>query len=239
MQPLPPSPSSAATGRSLLLQHLIALGVAILFSFTPLWIPERAEAAQPAGVVICRDMDPASLCRQANAENNPPNQVIWLPLAGTADTMPPSIGITSKVKRLTLAGAMDLNGAGKNNANILVGNTGSNRLSNAGSGTYVAGNSTQASITSLPNCTPTATQDCLVASLSGSSSENDEIVLDALANTAVYIDRRMEDDDCLPLLYRWKRNPTPGRFVRDAQTYGQQKVNASGNWVDGTGCTIN
>jgi hypothetical protein len=243
MQPFPPSPSPAATRRPLLLQHLIALGVAILFSFTPLWIPlwipERADAAQPGGVVICTNLNPLHLsCRQANAQTLPPNQVIWLPLVGTATIAPPSIGITSGVQRLTLAGARDVNGTGKNNGNILVGNTGSNRLSNAGSGTYVVGNSTQATITSLPNCTTTPTQDCLNASLSGSTSENDNVLLDASpARSSVYIDRRLEVNECLKGLFRW--NSTTLKFVQDSQTYGQQKVDASGNWANGTGCTIN
>lgn len=218
-----------------------------------LHLPGRADAAKPNDVLICTNYSTTAIsCIQSDAQRQPFKQVIWAP-QGTpppsTGTPParPSIKLSPGVKRLTLSGIQDLNGYGNGEANIIVGNTASNQLFTAGSGTYVIGNSSAASVTSLRSCRPSRTQDCLVAQTSGNTSENDEAELgDASTNAAVYINRTMEESgECIGPLYIWDpalqlstRPDQPGGYALSAQTYGQGKVSSTGAWTDATSCTI-
>jgi len=231
--PIVPAPAAMVPAR-------LALIAVALFSLLMLCLPGIAHAAKPDDVLICTNYSSGHIsCVQKDSRNLPITQVIWAPLQGTppAANIRPELTLAPKVKRLTLAGPEDLNGNGNVEGNIIVGNSSSNLLAFAGSGTYVIGNSSQTTVNSLPACLPSQTNDCLAANPSRDTSENDRVRLgDNSTNAAVYIDRRLEQSgECIGPLYVWNQPPTtPEAYVLGARTYGQRKVDSSGAWTDPT-----
>ncbi|WP_457767746.1 hypothetical protein [Cyanobium sp. ULC084] len=220
-----------------MIPSLIRCGITLLAAIVIAWVilPERALAAQPNNVVICKTSnlgDPS--CRQNPLGQPPKNTVFWHPQ--DAPPTNPTIGISGKISRLTLAGNLPLNGTGNGSStvgpNIMVGNISSNTfVGGRRSTTYVLGNSAQTNITRLPSCAATGSIDCLAVSTTGIASEQDRVTFGSSTNDAVYINRAMETGTCLSGLYYWNSNVS--KFVMGATTYGGGNLNSTGGWIGG------
>jgi hypothetical protein len=233
--PIVPAPAAMVPAR-------LALIAVTLIALLMLCLPGIAHAAKPDDVLICTSyFQQAISCTQTDSQGQSFTQVIWAPQGQQPLPGTPLMELTPGVKRLTLTGPQVLNGKGNGEANIIVGNSSSNELAFAGSGTYVIGNSSQTTVNSLRACRPSRANDCLAANPSRDSSENDKVELgNNSTNAAVYIDRTLEQSgECIGPLYVWNQPAsTPGAYVLGARTYGQEKVTPSGAWTDPTPCKV-